>query len=149
MKLAPVDEAWAAALRIPKRKGDAEVGPPLGGTRAATGDDVGADDAEARDDEAVAPLAVMLSCDMPASTHVGELWRAARRRSTRATEHRVTIWILTERSPCRFSLNPRWPHDHSTTRVDADPSCSVILCVGEVRLNHYLIITLVPEPSHS
>jgi len=66
-----------------------------------------------------------------------------------ATEHTVTIWILTERSPCRFSLNPRWPHDHSTTRVDADPSCSVILCVGEVRLNHYLIITLVPEPSHS
>ena len=40
--------------------------------------------AEARDDEAVAPLAAMLSCDMPAPTHVGELWRAARRRSARA-----------------------------------------------------------------
>ena len=57
---------------------------PLGGTSAAAGDDVGADDAEARDDEAVAPLVVMLSSDMPALTHVGELWRAARRRSVRA-----------------------------------------------------------------
>ena len=28
MKLALVDEAWAAALRIPKGKGDAEVEPP-------------------------------------------------------------------------------------------------------------------------
>ena len=28
MKLALVDEAWAAALRIPKGKGDAEVKPP-------------------------------------------------------------------------------------------------------------------------
>ena len=28
MKLAMVDEAWAAALRIPKEKGDAEVEPP-------------------------------------------------------------------------------------------------------------------------
>ena len=88
MRLALVDEAWAAALRIPKGKGDAEVKPPLGGTSAAAGDDVGADDAEARDDEAVAPLVVMLSSDMPASTHVGELWRAARRRSTRARRER-------------------------------------------------------------
>ena len=71
MKLALVDEAWAAALRIPKGKGDAEVKPPLGGMSAAAGDDVGADDAEVRDDETVAPLAVMLSCDVPASTHVG------------------------------------------------------------------------------
>ena len=28
MKLALVDEVWAAALRIPKGKGDAEVKPP-------------------------------------------------------------------------------------------------------------------------
>ena len=84
MKSATVDEAWAAALRIPKGKGDAEVEFPLGGTSAAAGDSVGADDSEARDDETVAPLAVMLSCDMPASTHVGVLWRAARRRSARA-----------------------------------------------------------------
>ena len=73
MKLALVDEAWAAVLRIPKGKGDAEVEPPLGGSSAATGDDACVDNAEARDDEAVAPLAVMLSCDMPASTHMGEL----------------------------------------------------------------------------
>src|SRR6185503_13946314 len=88
MKLAPVDEAWAAALRIPKGKGDAEVEPPLGGTSAAAGDDVGADDAEARDDKAVAPLVVMLSSDMPTSTHVGELWRTARRRTARACRER-------------------------------------------------------------
>ena len=71
-------------MRIPKGKGDDEVEPPLGGTGAAADDGAGADDAEARDDEAMALLAAMLSCDMPASTHVGELWRAARRRSTRA-----------------------------------------------------------------
>ena len=65
-------------MRILKGKGDGEVEPPLGGTGAAVDDGVGADDAEARDDEAVAQLAAMLSCDMPA-THVGELWRAARR----------------------------------------------------------------------
>ena len=88
MKLALVDEAWAAALRIPKGKGDAEVEPPLGGTSAAAGEDAGVDDVEARGDEAVAPLAVMLSCDMPASTHVGELRRAARRRSARACRER-------------------------------------------------------------
>ena len=58
-------------MRIPKGKGDAEVEPPLGGTGAAAGDDAGVDNAEASDDEAVAPLAVMLSCGMPASTHVG------------------------------------------------------------------------------
>ena len=88
MKLALVDEAWAVALRIPMGKGDTEVKLPLGGTSAAAGDDVGADDAEARDDEAVAPLVVMLSSDMPASTHVGELWRAARRCSARACRER-------------------------------------------------------------
>ena len=83
-----IDEAWAAALRIPKGKGDGAVAPPLGGTGAAVDDGASVDDAEARDDEAVAPLAVMLSCDMPASTHVGELWRAARRRSARACRER-------------------------------------------------------------
>ena len=77
-----------AALRIPKGKGDGEVEPPLGGTGAAVDDGAGADDAEARDDEAMAPLAAMLSCDMPASTHVEELWRAARRRSARACRER-------------------------------------------------------------
>ena len=47
MKLALVDEAWVAALRIPKGKGDGEVEPPLGDTGAAAGDGAGADDAEA------------------------------------------------------------------------------------------------------
>ena len=61
-------------MRIPKGKGDGEVEPPLGGTGADADDGAGADDAEARDDEAVAPLAVMLSCDMPVSTHCRECW---------------------------------------------------------------------------
>ena len=78
----------AAVLRIPKGKGEGEVEPPLGDTGAAAGDGAGADDTEARDDETVAPLAMMLSCDMPASTHVGELWRAARRHSARACRER-------------------------------------------------------------
>ena len=78
------EETQAAALRIPKGKGDGEVEPPLGSTGAAAEDGAGADDAEARDDEAAAPSTVMLSCDMPASNHSGELWRAARRRSARA-----------------------------------------------------------------
>ena len=77
-----------AGLRIPKGKGDGEVEPPLGGTGAAADDGAGADDAEACDDEAVAPLAAMLSCDMPASTHAGELGRDARRRSARACRER-------------------------------------------------------------
>ena len=38
VKSATVDEARAAALRIPKGKGDAEVESPLGGTSAAVGD---------------------------------------------------------------------------------------------------------------
>ena len=88
MKLALIDEVWVAVLRIPKGKGDAEVEPSLGSTGAAADVGTGADDAEAHDDDAVAPLAVMLSCDMPASTHVGELWRAARRRSARACRER-------------------------------------------------------------
>ena len=78
----------AAVLRIPKGKDEGEVEPPLGGSGAAAGDGAGADDAEARDDETVAPLAMMLSCDMPVSTHVGELWRAARRRSAQACRER-------------------------------------------------------------
>ena len=68
-------------LRIPKGKDEGEVEPPLGDTGAAAGVGAGADGAEAHNDETVAPLAVMLSCDTPASTHVGEPWRAARRRS--------------------------------------------------------------------
>ena len=72
------------ALRIPMEKGDAAVAPPLGGTRAAVDDDAGAADAEARDDEAVAPSAATLSYDMATSTHVGQLRRAARRGSMRA-----------------------------------------------------------------
>ena len=81
-------------MRIPKGKGDGEVEPPLGGTGAAADDGVGADDDEACDDEAMAPLAVMLSCDMPASTHVGELWRAARRRSARACRECWPVRLL-------------------------------------------------------
>ena len=88
VKLVPIEEAHAAALRILKGKGDGEVEPPLGGTGAAADDGARADDAEARDDDAVASLAVMLSCDMPASTHMGELWSAARRRSARACRER-------------------------------------------------------------
>ena len=75
-------------LRIPKGKGEGEVEPPLGDTGAAAGDGARADDAEAHDDETVAPLAMMLSCDMPTPTHVGELWRAARHRSARACRER-------------------------------------------------------------
>ena len=81
-------------MRIPKRKGDGEVEPPLGSTGAAADDGAGADDIEARVDEAVAPLAAMLSCDMPASTHVGELWRAARRRSARACRECGPVRLL-------------------------------------------------------
>ena len=75
-------------MRIPKGKGDSEVEPPLRGTGATADDGAGADDAEARDVEAMAPLVAMLSCDIPASTHVGELWHAARRRSARACRER-------------------------------------------------------------
>ena len=71
-------------MHIPMGKGDVALVPPLGGTRAAVDDDAGAADAEARDDEAVAPSAATLSRDMATSTHVGEVSRAARRRSARA-----------------------------------------------------------------
>ena len=77
-----------AALRIPKEKGDGTVAPSLGGTGVAVGGGAGADGAGARDDEVVAPSAAMLSCDMPTSTHVGELRRAALRRSMRACRER-------------------------------------------------------------
>ena len=83
-----------AALRIPKGKGDGKVEPPLGGAGAAADDDAAIDGAEACDDEAVAPLAAMLSCDMPASTHVGELWRAARRCSARACRECWPVCLL-------------------------------------------------------
>ena len=73
-----------AALRIPKEKGDGAVAPSLGGTGTAVDDGAGIDDTGARDDEAMAPSAATLSCDMPTSTHVGELRRAALRRSMRA-----------------------------------------------------------------
>ena len=69
---------------IPKGKGDGAVAPPLGGTGAAVDDGAGVDDAEARDDEVVAPPAATLSGDMATSTHVGEPRRAARCRSMRA-----------------------------------------------------------------
>ena len=71
-------------MRILKGKGDGIVAPPLGGTGGAADDGAGIDDAEARYDDAVAPSAATLSCDMATSTHVGELRRAARRRSMRA-----------------------------------------------------------------
>ena len=69
-------------MGIPTGKGNGAVAPPLGGTGAAVDDGAGADDAGARDDEAVAPSAATLSCDMATSTHMGELRRAARRRSS-------------------------------------------------------------------
>ena len=88
VKSVQTEKMQAAALRIPKGKGDGEVEPPLGSTGAAAEDGGDAGDAGARDNDAVASLAVMPSCDMPASTQVGELWRAARRRSARACRER-------------------------------------------------------------
>ena len=71
-------------MRILKGKGDGTVAPSLGGTGAVVDGGASADGAEARDDEVVAPSAVTLSYDMPTSTHVGELRRAALRRSIHA-----------------------------------------------------------------
>ena len=68
----------------PEGEGRRRSRAPLGGTRAAVDDGAGVADAETRDDEAVAPSTATLSRDMATSTHVGELRRAARRRSTRA-----------------------------------------------------------------
>jgi len=76
------------ALRISKGKGDGAVAPSPGGTRAAVDDGAGADGAGARDDEVVAPSVATLSCDMPTSTHVWVLRRAALRRSMRACRER-------------------------------------------------------------
>ena len=89
------DEVWVTALeRIPKGKGDGAVTPSLGGSGAAFGDDDGGDGAGRRDDEAAAPSAATLGCDMPASTHVGELRRAALRRSMRASRARWPECLL-------------------------------------------------------
>ena len=77
-----------AALHIPKGKGDGTVAPSLGGTGAAVDGGADADGVGARDDEVVAPSAATLSCDMPTSTHVGELRRAALHRSMRAFRER-------------------------------------------------------------
>ena len=68
----------------PNGEGRCRSRAPLGGTRAAVDDGAGVGDAESRYDDAVAPSAATLSYDMATSTHVGELRRAARRRSTRA-----------------------------------------------------------------
>ena len=72
----------------PEGKGRQRSHAPLGGTGATVDDGAGVDDAEARDDEALAPSAATLSCDMPTSTHVGELRCAALRRSMRACRER-------------------------------------------------------------
>ena len=92
-----------AALRILKGKGDGAIAPSLGSTGAAVDDGGGADGAGACDDEVVAPSAAMLTCDMPTSTHVGELWRAALRRSMRACRERwpERLLHLGERSSMR------------------------------------------------
>ena len=71
-------------MRIPKGKGDGTIAPSLGGTGTAIDGGAGADGAGARDDEVVAPSVATLNCDMPTSTHEGELRRAALRRSMRA-----------------------------------------------------------------
>ena len=68
----------------PEGEGRRRSRAPPGGTRAIVDDGAGVADAEARDDEAVAPSVATLSRDMATSTHVGELRRAARRRSMRA-----------------------------------------------------------------
>ena len=83
-----------AALRIPKGKGDGTVASSLGGTGVAVDDSAGADGAGARDDEVVAPSAATLSCDMPTSTHVGELRRATLRCSMRACRERWPEHLL-------------------------------------------------------
>ena len=74
----------ATALRIPKGKGDGAVAPFLGGSGAAFGGGASTGSAIARGNEMATPLAATLGCDTSASTHVGELSRAALRRSMRA-----------------------------------------------------------------
>ena len=72
------------SIAHPDGEGQRRSHAPLGGTRVVVDDGVGAADTEARDDEAMAPSAATLSRDMATSTHVGEMRRAARRRSARA-----------------------------------------------------------------
>ena len=92
-----------AALRIPNGKGDSAVAPSLGGTGAAVDDGADADGAGACDDEVVAPSAATLSCDMPTSTHVGELRRAALRRSMRACREHWPERLLRRAGEVRVS----------------------------------------------
>ena len=92
-----------AVLCIPKGNGDGAVAPFLGGTGAAVGGGAGADGAGACDDEVVAPSAATLSCDMPTSTHVGELRRAALRRSMRACRERWPERLLRRDGEVRAS----------------------------------------------
>ena len=75
-------------MRIPKGKVDGAVAPSLGGIGAAVDGGAGADGAGARDDKVVAPSAATLSCNMPTTTHVGELRRAALRHSVRTCRER-------------------------------------------------------------
>ena len=100
---------------------------PLGGTGTAVDDGAGADSAGECDDEVVAPSAAMLSCDMPTSTHVGELRHATLRGSMRACRERWPERLLCragevgasglrlgERSSMRYplpvALNSRLPN---------------------------------------
>ena len=84
LMLVLTDEAYvAAALCIPNRKGDDVVMPSLGGSGAAFGGGAGVDGAGARGDDVVTPFVAVPGRDVPASTHVRELRRAALRRSMR------------------------------------------------------------------
>ena len=83
-----------AELRIPKGKDDSTVAPSLGGIGATVDSGAGADGTGARDDEVVAPSAATLSCDMPTSTHVGELRRATLHRSMCACRERWPKCLL-------------------------------------------------------
>ena len=106
-------------MRIPKGKGDGAVAPSLGGTGAAVDGGASTEGTGARDDEVVAPSAATLSCDMPTSTHVGELRRAALRRSMRACRsvgvtsgreelHEVTVAGCPEFKTPEPNLVSRW-----------------------------------------
>jgi len=93
-----IDDAYvAAALRIPKEKGHGAVAPSLGGSGAAFGGGASTSSTGARVDEVATPLATTLGCDTSASTHVGELSRAALRRSMRACRarwpERLLRWV--------------------------------------------------------
>ena len=62
--------------------------------KGAVDDGAGVAGADARDDKAVAPSIATLSRDMATSTHVGELRRAALRRSMRACRERWPEHLL-------------------------------------------------------